>query len=308
MTDVVSPAPVEEPADEQPTGTPIVQDEVSDWGNDITFVEPGATTETGEEVEREVEPEKEATDTDVVTPPVVDVPVAPPVTTAPIVQVPDPGEFKPQDYSFNITIKGKPVKVASTEQAEELASDAENFDTPAQLLAFMRATQKMENGVENDKATWERSKAAYDQQQEASQAQAQQLQTIAAELNYLTQRGDLPPIADTYKNHPNWRDPLVVVQPGVRETVALLDYMAAENDRRAKAGLTSRVSVLDAYNGWKIEEAKSKASKDKDTAGKQRKAASARVAGTSAAPVANVPKGISVGRVGNLNNLGSNWN
>lgn len=298
MPDAVTPTTSGQPAPEdKPAGTPIVQDEPNEWGNDVTFIEPGATTETGEE----------ETATVVTPPPAADVPVAPPIATPPVVLMPDPGEFTPQDYSFNITIKGKPVKVATPEQAEELADDAENFDTPAQLLAFIRATQKMETGLETDKAAWERSKNAFTEQQQAEQQRQEQVNTISAEFNYLTQRGDLPPIAAEYQNA-NWTDPLVVAQPGVREQLALLKYMSAENDRRDKAGLKSKVSAIDAFNGWKIEEAKVKAEADKKNAGQQRRQASARVAGSSAAPVSNRPKGISVGRVGNLNDLSAGWN
>lgn len=308
MTEVVTPAPTDEPAPDAPTGTPIVQDEVSDWGNELTFVEPGATTETGEDVSRETEEVAPAdTPATVTPPPVVDVPTAPPVIAPPVTAVPDPGEFTPQDYSFEIAIKGETIKVTTPEQADKLASDPENFDTPAQLLQFMRKTQKMENGIEGDKATWEHSKTAFTEQQEAESQRQERINTISAELNYLTQRGDLPPIASEYQNA-DWADPLVAAQPGVREQLALLKYMGAENARRETAGLKSKVSAMDAFNGWKIEEAKAQAEADKKNAGQQRRQASARVAGSSAAPVSNRPKGISVGRVGNLNDLSAGWN
>lgn len=306
MTDVVDTPVVDEPTDDDSKGTPIVPAEVSEWGNDITFTEPNTKTETGDDVKRDNE---DVTDEPVVAgdEPVVDVPTAPLVPTAPVTTVTDPGEFKPQDYSFDVTIDGKTTKVATVEEADAIAANPDNFETPAQLMDFIRKSNKMENGIEKDKAAWDQAKQSFDQQQQAETDRREQIDTIAAEINYLQQRGDLPPVNETYTNA-DWKDPLVAKQPGVREQLALLTYMGEENDRRAKAGLKSRISVLDAFNGWQIEQAKNKAATDKKTAGEQRKNAGSKVAGQQAAPVTTRPTGIKVGRVGNLNDLSAGWN
>lgn len=285
--------------EQEQTGTPIVPAEVPDLGNEVTFTEPKTITEMGKEVEHDTPSEPE-------TPEIPEVPEpAKPVQVPVLVQ--NPGEFKSQDYSFEAVIKGKSIKVTSVEEAEALADDPENFTTPKELLDFMRKSNKMENGIEKDKLTWEQSKAEFDRQQEAQEARQQEINTISAEINYLVQKGELPPIAKEYQAA-DWSDPLVAKQPGVREQVALLKYMGEENDRRQKAGLKNTVSALDAFNGWKIEEAKVKADLDNKTASQQRKDNGAKVASSSAAPITNRPKGVSVGRVGNLNNLSSGWN
>ncbi len=317
MTDVpTAPLVPDEPAGDdtqEPKGTPIVPDEVSEWGNDLTFTEPNAKTETGKDVNRtsqDDEPagdDKDPADTDEEDNP-TKVPTTPPVPHAVPTAVQDPGVFTPQDYSFDMLIKGKSTKITTPEEADALAADPENFETPQELMQFMRLSQKMENGIERDKAAWQQAKTSFDTQQEAEQARLEQIDTIAAEMNYLQQRGDLPPIDDTYKDA-NWSDPMVAKQPGVREQLALLTYMDEENARREAAGLKSKVSVLDAYNGWQIEVAKAKADKDNKTAGTQRKNAGSKVQGSGPAPISNRPKGIAVGRVmGNLNDLGANWN
>jgi hypothetical protein len=57
---------------------------------------------------------------------------------APLVTVQDPGEYTPADYSFEVTLKdGKTVKVASAEEADKIAEDPDNFETPAQLSQFL---------------------------------------------------------------------------------------------------------------------------------------------------------------------------
>lgn len=306
MADAKTEPPVNEPPAEEIQGTPIVPDEVSDWGNDVTFTEPKVKTEAGDEVERGEEAETSPADTPDKTT-AENVPTAPPVS-APPATVPDPGEFKPQDYSFEVPVKGKPVKVTSVEEADALAADPDNFETPQQLMQFMRLSQKMENGIERDKAAWQQSRSEFDRQQETIQQRQDKIETISAEINYLQQRGDLPPVAREYADA-DWTDPLVAKQPGVREQLALLQYMDEENERRQAAGLKSTVTALDAFIGWQIEQAKAKADKDNRTAGEQRKAAGAKVAGSGPAPISNRPKGIAVGRIlGDLNGLGSNWN
>lgn len=293
----------DEPApSEEPTGTPIVPADIPEIGNEVTFIEPKTITEMGQTVDHGDEPETPEA------PEVPEIPVAPEVPAPQVPVVQDPGAFTPQDYSFEVSIKGKAQKVSSVEEADALAADPDNFETPQQLMEFIRKSNKMENGIEKDKQAWEQSKTEFDAQQTADTARQEQINTLAAELTYLEQRGDLPPIAKEYQNVPNWNDPLIAGQPGIRERIALISYMKEENGRREKAGLKSNASALDAFNGWKIEEAKVKADKDNKTASEQRKANGAKVASSSPAPLTSRPKGIAVGRVGNLNNLASGWN
>src|ERR1700741_82746 len=63
---------------------------------------------------------------------------------APVITVEDTGEYKPADYSFEVTLKdGKTVKVSTTEEAEKLADNPDNFETPKQLMDFINKQNKM---------------------------------------------------------------------------------------------------------------------------------------------------------------------
>ncbi len=127
---------------------------------------------------------------------------------------------------------------------------------------------------------------------------------MANELNYLVDKGKLPAVAKKYQNA-NWSDPEVAKQPGVKEQVELLNYMAKENASRRRAGL-SDLTPSTALTEMRAEAAEKALKDGGDAAGEARRAAGARVAATTPAPVSAVPKGVSVGRnLGDLSNLSS---
>ncbi len=172
---------------------PIV-DQPSDWGNETTLIEPELASEDGQKVDRnnltiptqaelDAEQAEEEPETKEDIKEEVKTPTAPPVPAAP-----DPGEFTPADYSFEVSIKGKTTKVSTVEEADALAEDPENFETPQQLMDFMRKANRMENGLERDKAAWEKSKSEFDKQQELTNARAEEINSINAEMNKLRLR------------------------------------------------------------------------------------------------------------------------
>lgn len=222
-----------------------------------------------------------------------------------VVTTEDPGEFVPKDYSFEVSLAdGKTVKVTTVEEAETIADKPENFETPKQLMDFLRKAQKMENGLESDRAEWEKQKEEFEKQTDLDQAQQEYTRTLASEIEYLVSKGKLPKADKKYLDA-DWNDPLVAKQPGVKEQVELIRYMQSENETRIKLGLKPITSAIDAYNAWQLDQQDTDA---EDTAKKRaaaRKKAGGRVASTSPNPVSIAPRGIAVGRAFDLNELDS---
>lgn len=227
----------------------------------------------------------------------------------------DPGDYQPADYSFEVTIytgpkgeeKPKTVKVHSVEEGERLLDDDPNFGTPRNLLAFNNKLFKMEAKLERDEEAHKAAKEAYDAQLEGQEDRQERINLVANELRYLETKKRLPEVAAKYRNA-DWNDPEIAKQPGVKEQLALLKYMAKENKERTKLGL-SPVGALDAFNSMQAEAMSNKDATNKTTAATNRKTAGARVSGSSPAPVSgNAPKGIAVGRGGSLRDLETNWN
>lgn len=215
---------------------------------------------------------------------------------APVVTVEDPGEYKPADYSFEVILKdGKTKKVSTVEEADALADDPDNFETPKQLMDFINKQNKMRTNLDKDKEKYDENKSKFDEQSEEEQSRVDTINNYAAEFDYLVTKGLIPKVAKEYLSA-DWSDPQVAKQAGVKEQTAILDYMVKENEARAKVGVKPLTSIIDAYNAWKLESNDETEGKAKKEAGEQRKAASSKVSGVSASNQAPfVPKGIAVG-------------
>lgn len=281
--------------------------ETSDWGNESRIVERGAKTEDGNTV-GSAEPEELDT---------VDKSIDKSVTEdesvieEPVVTVEDPGEFTPQDYSFEITVfddegkNGKTVKVSSPEAWDELLEKDPNLGSAAALAKGLRLAAKMEGNIERDQAAHDAKKAEYDSAVKAEEGRIATINSMTAEIDYLASNGDLPAIDQKYVDA-NWADPEVAKQPGVKERVALLTFMRNENNKRTKLGLKPMTSIIDAFNAYERQSSKTNQDQQKIEAGRQRKAAAAIVAPPSSAPATGAPKGITVGRGGSLRDLANN--
>lgn len=222
---------------------------------------------------------------------------------APVITVQDPGDYVPADFSFEVTLKdGKTVKVSTVEEADKLADDPDNFETPKQLMDFINKQNKMRISLDRDREKWESQKKTFTEQLETETQRREQVDTYVKEFNYLVNKGFLPKVAKEYADA-DWSDPEIAKQEGVKEQIALTNYFLKENTARAKAGVKPLTSMVDAYNAWQLdaghqkEEAKARAEAEaQKKAEDARKAASSRVAGVSpAAQVPYVPKGIAVG-------------
>lgn len=213
----------------------------------------------------------------------------------PVVTIEDPGEYEPQDYSFSIDIKGKTYKVESLEQAENLAEEHAEDLNAKQLFSLVSKGSKIDIKQERDKEKWEADKKKFEEQsQEATQRQ-ETIETLANEFKYLEDKGLVPKVADEYRDA-DWTNPEVAKQPGVKEQIALLNYMTKENEKRSKAGVKPMTSILDVHNAWLLDQERKDQKKADKEAGEARKAAGARVAGVSPSQVGTtVPKGIAVG-------------
>lgn len=211
-------------------------------------------------------------------------------------RVEDPGEYKPADHSFEVTLKdGKTHKVTTPEEAEKLADDPDNFETPKQLMDFLTKSNKMQRQLDRDYESWESKHKAFTDQEETEKQRQADTQNIANGISYLVKKGKLPKIDSQYLNA-NWKDPEVAKQPGVKEQIELLRYMVKENGIREKAGLPPFASIVDAYAAWMGERKESQEETDRKAAGEARKSAGSKVAGVSpSSQGVYVPKGIAVG-------------
>ena len=213
----------------------------------------------------------------------------------PVVTVEDPGEYQPKDYSFEIEIKGKTHKVETADDAEKLAEEFAEELTAKQLLTLISKGSKIDLKQERDRDEWESKKEKYDSQLAEQKAREENVANIGAEMEYLVGKGLVPAVPKEYVDA-DWSDPEVAKQPGVKEQIALLNYMVKENQVRAKAGIKLLTSVVDAYNSWKLDNAEKQKDEEKRQAGEARRAAGARIAGSSPAPqTPYVPQGIAVG-------------
>lgn len=222
--------------------------------------------------------------------------------------VADPGDFSPGDYSFKVTTydeEGKNPKVHKITDLtawDTLLETEPNFGTSAAVLRAERNAQKMDRGIERDKARYDAAKTEYDEavrSQEEMKARTLQWQN---ELDYLVGKGELPPMPKEFHvAKADWNDPAVAGQPAVKAQMELLNYFRKENDARAKAGLAPMASLLDAYNGFARERDKETTKQAKATVAAQRTAAAGKVAGSAPRPATAAPRGIAVGRTGVLN-------
>lgn len=217
---------------------------------------------------------------------------------APVVTIEDPGEYTPADYSFDVTLKdGKSVKITTPDEAEKLSEDPDNFETPKQLLDFIKKSTQMQSKLDKDHDKWQEQKNLFDTQTQTENQRQETINTMAGEFEYLVKKKLMPEIAKEDLDA-DWSDPEIAKKPGVKEQIELLNYMVKENEIRAKAKVKPLTSIVDAYNAWQLDTGRQKREKANKDAGEARKAASAKVAGVSPTQTGTyVPKGIAVGRV-----------
>jgi hypothetical protein len=221
-------------------------------------------------------------------------------------QTVDPGEFVPNDYSFEVkTADGKTVKISTPEQADELLAKLDEnpeLMSASQFGILNRKTAIMESSIETERKVFEAEKAQYEAEQALVETREEVIQQWDKEIKYLANRGEIPVISDD-KNTANWSDPEIAKDPAVKARVEIFKWMETENNKRIDAGLEPIKSVLDAHNAMQLEAMKNEAQtqevKEKDT----RRKRGAMVGGDSPyIPESNV-KGSIIGEGGSLNDL-----
>lgn len=218
----------------------------------------------------------------------------------------DPGDFQPNDYSFEVTVydeegnKPKTVKISSIEQWDELLESEPNLGSSLAVNKAFRQAQKMDSGIESDRKAWEEAKEEYDDAVKNQEQFEQRNTQIFNEMNYLINRGSLPKLTQEEMNNLDWNDKAVLAaHPNIKPHNDLLAFMRTENATRLKAGLAPLNSALDAYNAMQLDTRQQQEVDRKRQQGEARKAAGARVSGATTAPItSNAPKGVAVGRVG----------
>ena len=170
----------------------------------------------------------------------------------------DPGDFVPQDYSFDVTVfnedgkKPKVVKIKTIEDYEQLLDNDVNFGSAVAVMKAQRLAAKLELNQERDLREYKTKKDSYDSQiKEINQTQESNTQ-IASEINYLVAQGKLPELSADLQVA-NWSDPTVAAKPGIKEHVELLKYIVKENALREKSGLHSRMTIIDGYNAMQLD-------------------------------------------------------
>lgn len=226
---------------------------------------------------------------------------------APVITTEDPGEYKAADYSFEVTDKdGKTVKISTPEEAEKFADDDDNFTTARALKDFLSKAGKMETKLDRDYEKWETLKKTHNDQIATQQERDKTVQSLTAGFEYLIAKGFMPQI-DPADAVADWNDAEVAKHAGVKEQIALINYMTKENAQREKAGIPILASALDAFNAWTLDTGRKQEAQDQRAAGQARRAAGARVASVSSSNQGTyIPKGIAVGRTLPLRGA-ANW-
>lgn len=276
--------------------------EEAKWQGDFKEEDLAVPYKREAEEEKEETKEKEAE-------PKVEEPAREEAIVEQVPTIEDPGDYKPADYSFEVTLKdGKTAKITTPEEAEKLAEDPDNFETPKQLMDFLNKQAKMRSSLDRDYEKWEAKHETFTKQLATETERREQIDSYVGEFNYLTGKGLLPPVAKEYADA-DWNDKEVATQPGVKEQIALLNYMSKENGIREKAGIKPITSIVDAFNAWQLDTGRRQSEEDNKAAGEARKAAGARVAGVSptAQPGISAPKGIAVGNPNVLKRGASVW-
>lgn len=272
-------------------------DDITDWQTNANFIEPKARKEADTPVDESTDEDETEDDED-------EEEAVQPTNQPEFQPIPDPGTFTPQDHSFTVELaSGKTVTIRTPEQADEIGDDPENFETPKQLLDFVRKAQKMQTQIDRDQEDYDKKKAAYDEQKELIELISQEETRIKNEFAYLVDNGDLPKLPKNSETI-EWAKSK---DPAIKEHMEIIKFMEKESAKRQAKGLAPITSPIDAFAAYQVQQAKKNKTKANQEAGEQRKANSARIASSSPSPVGYQPKGIAVGRVGNLRNMGTGW-
>lgn len=207
---------------------------------DETEAEEPTPSETEEETPKAPEPTAEPDEAGVYQPP----------------SAVDPGDFKPGDYSFSIqTTDGKTHRISAPEDADALAA---SFDINPELISasqFMNLSRKtalMEQGIANDRKSYDQMKEQYDAQAAQQETVQQTYLTINNGFNYLQQKGILEPVPpELDKADIKWQEH--TDNAAIKARLDILQYISEENARREAAGLPYSFDPIAAQTAMELE-------------------------------------------------------
>lgn len=258
----------------------------------------------GVETEEETPETPEATAEEVETPAAtVETPQAPATQPTPVAPAPtDPGEFQPQDYSFEVTLAdGTKHTIAKPEDIDKLPEQPE-FASIKDHTQFINSYSRMVNGIDTDKRQWESDTKAWTDTQESAKAQEEYFSQVDSSMKYLEQSGKLPAVPAQYAEA-DWSDPEVMKQPGVKERVEIIEYMAKENAKRDALGLP-KMDVLSAHSEMRNKQYEDQQATQGKAKADHRKKQGAMVTGPSAPAPGKQNTDMIVGSGGSLGDLG----
>lgn len=232
-----------------------------------------------------------------------------PKAEAPQTQAPrleDPGEFAPNKdgrYSFDVTLAdGTSFRIEKPEDIDKLPPTPE-FASVQDHARFNAAYSKMITGLEADKRDWDKAKGDFDVQESSEQEITDYIAGIENGMLYLEKSGKLPPLSPQYNDVAKWNDPEVAKQPGVKERLALVNFIAKENAARVPLGLP-KVTALEAFAELRNQAYEAQATQRTQKQNELRKQRGAMVTGASRpAPSARSTDGMIVGSGGSLSEL-----
>ncbi len=206
----------------------------------------------------------------------------------PVVQAPqaeDPGDFTPNDYSYDVTLAdGTVVHIAKPEDIKNIPADA-SFESPQALFEASANYTKMVNGIESDKRAYEADKEKFESEKQATEATEKRIQTAIAEMNYLEAKGRLPKYDPKYDTM-NWNDPEVAKQPGIKERMELFEYRAKENEQRTALGL-GEMSLIEAQMQMAQEAREAVDTEKRNKQAEHRKAKGSMVGGNTSSEISD---------------------
>lgn len=218
----------------------------------------------------------------------------------------DPGDFQPEDYSFEIkTTDGKTHKLSSPEDVDVFTAtldDNPELISASQFALLSRKAGVMEQGIASDKKAYEANKEEFDKQTALDETRESSLKQWNNEINYLDREGKLPKISDA-NNQADWSDAEVAKDPAVAARLELLRWMSAENEKRISAGLEPMTSLIDAYNNRRLEQIESQNDEDKKSETAERRRRGGKVGGNAPYSPEAAPKNSIQGPGGSLGDL-----
>lgn len=218
----------------------------------------------------------------------------------------NPGDFKPGDYSFEITTTdGKSHKISTPEDAEgfgALLDDDPAIIVASQFAKFNSKLAVMEQGIAADKREFDAKKADFDAQQQLDDNRTQMITNVDSGFKYLQSQGKLTAVpTELNTGSVRWEDHRD--NEAIKQRLDILAYMNKDNEERLTAGLEPSFDAVSAYNAMRLENMEKTAGQTSKRQVTDRQRKGSLVGAPSAYEPHGQTKGSIVGEGGSLNDL-----